>query len=115
MSHARAFVLLFVLAATLCAYAKDKVKDKDKAQPEGWLAITQQDLAIKEVPNDSGADAIQLFMSYCKDDDAKFISVYHRIKILSDAGRKRTDVEIPSYKTRRAGTHLTNPGGPLQN
>jgi hypothetical protein len=47
------------------------------------------------VPNDPGADAIQLYMSYYKDDDAKFISVYKRIKILRESGRERADIEIP--------------------
>src|ERR1700727_2926046 len=88
MSNIRAFVLLGLLAATLSV-----AKDKDK--PEGWLPITQQDLAVKEVPNDPGADAIQLYMGYYKDDDAKFISVYHRIKILHESGKNRADVAIP--------------------
>jgi Domain of Unknown Function with PDB structure (DUF3857) len=92
MSHVRAFVWLGLLAATL-SVAKDKDKEKDKLGE--WLPITQQDLAIKEVPNDPGADAIQLYMRYFKDDDAKFISVYHRIKILRESGKDRADVEIP--------------------
>src|SRR5580698_5060690 len=93
MSRVRTFVLLGLLAATLLAAAKNK--DKDKDQPEGWLPITQQDLAVKEVPNDPGADAIQLYMRYYKDDDANFISVYHRIKVLREAGKERADVSIP--------------------
>lgn len=93
MSHMRTFVLLAFLAATLVAAAKDKNKDKD--QPEGWLPITQQDLAVKEVPNDPGADAIQLYMRYYKDDDANFVSVYHRIKVLRESGKDRADVNIP--------------------
>ncbi|MBZ5504236.1 MAG: DUF3857 and transglutaminase domain-containing protein [Acidobacteriia bacterium] len=76
---------------------KDKDNDKEKP-PQGWLPITQQDLAIKEVPHDPGADAIQLYMSYYKDDDARFISVYKRIKILrepKDPANDRANVEIP--------------------
>jgi hypothetical protein len=69
--------------------------DKAKDQSEDWLPITQQDLAIKDVPGDPGADAIQLYHSYYKDDDAKFISEYRRIKILNEAARKRADIEIP--------------------
>ena len=34
-------------------------------------------------------------MRYYKDDDAKFISVYHRIKILRESGKDRADIEIP--------------------
>lgn len=93
MSHMRTFVLLGLLVAALVAAAKDKNKDKD--QPEGWLPITQQDLAVKDVPNDPGADAIQLYMRYYKDDDANYFSVYHRIKVLRESGKDQADVNIP--------------------
>ncbi|HEX3092118.1 MAG TPA: transglutaminase domain-containing protein [Candidatus Angelobacter sp.] len=95
MSRAPAFVLLLLLISGLNLAAKDK----DKESPAGWLPITQQDLAVKDVPHDPGADAIQLYMSYYQDDDAKFVSVYKRIKILRqgalEPGRKLVDVEIP--------------------
>jgi hypothetical protein len=67
---------------------------KTRNLPSGWLPITQQDFSINEVPNDPGADAIQLYMSYYKDDDSRFISVYKRIRILRESGRERADVEI---------------------
>ena len=89
MSHKPVMVLLLLVVSGLFA------KNKDSEKPEGWLPITQQDLSIKGVPNDPGADAIQLYMSYYKDDDAKFISVYKRIKILRESGRERADIEIP--------------------
>jgi len=97
MSRALAFIMSFLLISGLNLAAKDK--DKDKESPGGWLPITQQDLAVKDVPGDPGADAIQLYMSYYKDDDAKFISVYKRIKILRqgalEPSRNLVDVEIP--------------------
>jgi len=97
MLRARSFVISLLLISGLSLAAKDK--DKDKESPPGWLPITQQDLAVKDVPHDPGADAIQLYMSYYKDDDARFISVYKRIKILRQGalapGRKLVDVEIP--------------------
>jgi hypothetical protein len=34
-------------------------------------------------------------MRYYKDDDANFISVYHRIKVLRESGKRRADVNIP--------------------
>jgi hypothetical protein len=95
MSCKQAFVLLLLLISGFNLAAKGKDKDKDKADPGGWLPITQQDLAIHDVPHDPGADAIQLYMSYYKDDDSKFISVYKRIKVLRESGRSRADVEIP--------------------
>ena len=95
MSRKQAIVLLLLLFSGLNLFAKNK----DKENPEGWLPITQQDLSVRDVPNDPGADAIQLYMGYYKDDDARFISVYKRIKILREGalqpGRKLVDVEIP--------------------
>ena len=91
MSCKQTIVLLVLLVSALSLFAKTK----DKEYHEGWLPITQQDLSVKEVPNDPGADAIQLYMSYYKDDDAKFISVYKRIRILRESGRERANVEIP--------------------
>ena len=91
MLQARSFAFVLLIASALCLSAKDNNKEK----PEGWLPITQQDLAIKEVPRDPGAGAIQLYMRYYKDDDAKFVSVYKRIKILRESGRERANVEIP--------------------
>jgi hypothetical protein len=97
MYYARTLALIFLLSATLYAGNKDKEKGSDKI--EGWLPITQQDLAVKEVPNDPGADAIQLYMSYYKDEDADFLAVYKRIKILREGAlqpsRAIVDVEIP--------------------
>ena len=95
MSRTPVIVLLLLLISGVALFGKTK----DKESPEGWLPITQQELSVKEVPNAPGADAIQLYMSYYKDDDAKFISVYKRIKILREGalqpGRKLVDVEIP--------------------
>jgi hypothetical protein len=96
MSHVRSFALMLLLLASVSLAAKDKDNGPDK--PQGWLPITPQDLAIKEVPHDPGADAIQLYMGYYKDDDARFISVYKRIKILrapKDSASDRANVEIP--------------------
>jgi hypothetical protein len=82
MSRQQCIVLLLLLISALSVFAKNK----DKGYPDGWLPITPQELLVKEVPNDPGADAIQLYMAYYKDDDAKFISVYKRIKILREGG-----------------------------
>jgi hypothetical protein len=95
MSRQQGIVLSLLLISALSVFAKNK----DKGYPEAWLPITPQELSVKNVPNDPGADAIQLYMSYYKDDDAKFISVYKRIKILREGalqpGKGLVDVEIP--------------------
>ena len=61
---------------------------------EEWLPITPQDWQVKDAPGNPGASAIQLYLSYYKDDNDKFISVYKRLKILRDPGKKYADVEI---------------------
>jgi hypothetical protein len=97
MFYARTLALIFLLSATLYAGNKDKEKANDKI--EGWLPVTQQDFAVKEVPNDPGADAIQLYMSYYRNEDEGFLAVYKRVKILREGalapGRTLVDVEIP--------------------
>jgi hypothetical protein len=66
-------------------------------QRQSWLPITPQDLAIREVPGNAGASAIQLYFSqYIDDNDANNEGeyVYRRIKILNEKGNKYADVEI---------------------
>ena len=64
------------------------------AQKEDWLPITQQDLEIKQVPGNPGADAVQLyFADYINDQDQNEF-FYYRIKILNEKGNRHADVEI---------------------
>ena len=64
------------------------------AQKEDWQPITQQDLEIKQVPDNPGADAVQLYYANYIDDSVGSEFVYHRIKILTESGKKYADVEI---------------------
>jgi len=64
-------------------------------QSRDWLDVSPADLAIKEVPGDPGAPAIQLYYADYHDDDSGLQFYYHRIKILNDAGREYANVEIP--------------------
>ena len=64
-------------------------------QSRDWLEISPADLAIKAVPGDPGAPAIQLYYADYHDDDSGLQFFYHRIKILNDEGRKYANVEIP--------------------
>jgi hypothetical protein len=66
-------------------------------QRQAWLPITAQDLAIREVPGNPGASAIQLFYSqYIDDSDANNEGeyIYRRLKILNENGNRYADVEI---------------------
>ena len=66
-------------------------------QNQDWLEITPQDREIKEVPGDPGASAIQLYFADYRDDDVRYQFIYHRIKILTEEGKKHANVEIPIF------------------
>jgi hypothetical protein len=66
-------------------------------QSQEWLEVTAQDREIKEAPGDPGASAIQLFFADYRDDDVKYQFIYHRIKILTEEGKKHANVEIPIF------------------
>jgi len=67
------------------------------AQNQDWREITTQDREIKDVPGDPGASAIQLFFADYRDDDVRYQFFYHRIKILTEEGRKYANIEIPIF------------------
>jgi hypothetical protein len=72
-----------VLSVTYCS-----------AQKEDWLPVTQQDHDVKEVPNNPGADAIQLYYADYIDDQEGYEFLYQRIKVLNEKGKSHADVEI---------------------
>lgn len=89
--------LVCILAIFLCSVAAVAQIKTD------WLPITPQDLAVKEVPGNPGAPAIQLYYSDQIDDRTPQMGgeefVYQRIKILSEKALRPhpegyADVEI---------------------
>ncbi len=71
---------------------------------------------MKEVPYNPGAPAIQLYFSYYKDDNEKFLSVYRRIKILTEAGKKYADAEIeidPGESLKQLMARTLHPDGTI--
>lgn len=86
----RALGIAFFLVCLICPASCFSDKNED------WLPITSQDLQVKEVPGDAMAAAIQLYYSDLIDDSNQSEFIYHRIKILSEKGRKWADVEIPA-------------------
>ena len=83
------FAALVSLMAMVC-----RTSSAQKPSSDDWLPVTQQDLQIKNVPGNSNSSALQVYFSYFKNDNENFISVYKRINILNDAGKKYADVEI---------------------
>jgi len=67
-------------------------------QKQDWLPIPPKDWAVKEVPGDPGASAIQLYYAEHNDDHLGTKFFYHRIKILTERALQpgaSADVEIP--------------------
>ena len=82
-----AVALVLALSPLLCV--------ADSAPKEDWLPVTPQDLQYKEVPNNPGVTAVQLYYAnYINDIDHREF-YYFRIKILKEDGMKYADVEIP--------------------
>ncbi|MBS1850719.1 MAG: DUF3857 and transglutaminase domain-containing protein [Acidobacteria bacterium] len=65
------------------------------SQAADWPPITPEEQSLNSVPNQPGAAAIILFHQETDDDLMHYHSVTMRIKILTDAGRKYGDVQLP--------------------
>ena len=65
-----------------------------------WPAISPQDMKMTDVAQQKGASAVVLLREEITDDPKNYKSVYMRIKILTEAGRRYADVQIP-YARRR--------------
>lgn len=60
-----------------------------------WPPVTKEELSLKDVPNVADAPAVVLFHEEIDDDIVHYRQVYYRIKILTEAGRKYADVQVP--------------------
>ena len=60
-----------------------------------WPPIAPEDLKMTELSELKGAPAVVLLREEIADDPNNYHSVYMRIKILTEAGRRYADVEIP--------------------
>jgi uncharacterized protein DUF3857/transglutaminase superfamily protein len=65
-----------------------------QAQKEDWQPITKQDLEMKAVPGNPGADAVQLYYADFINDQEDTEFFYVRIKILNEKGKSHADVEL---------------------
>lgn len=79
-------ILFFLTCSSLIAFGVD------------WAAISPDELQMKDLPEQPGAPAFVLFHEEVDDDGHSFHSLYMRIKVLTEAGRKHADVQIPYYK-----------------
>jgi Domain of Unknown Function with PDB structure (DUF3857)/Transglutaminase-like superfamily len=60
-----------------------------------WPPITPEEQALKDVAQQPGASAVILERQEIADDLNNYHSTYKRIKVLTEAGRKNADVELP--------------------
>jgi hypothetical protein len=81
-----ALAALLSLALTMPAHADE------------WQPITPEDLQMKREPKAPAAAAIYLYRQVDRNDADSTESIYSRIKILTDEGRKHANVEIPYLK-----------------
>ena len=66
-----------------------------------WPAVSKEELAMADDPANPGAAAILLYREVSQDDIKALSTEYRRIKVLTDAGKKYADIEIP-YADRAA-------------
>lgn len=70
------------------------------SKTQDFRAATPEELAMKNVPGDAGAEAAILDWVRIDDDNESTSSEYYRIKILSEEGKKHAEIEIayaPGY------------------
>jgi hypothetical protein len=60
-----------------------------------WPPVPKEELDFKSVPNVPDAPAVVLYHEEIDDDTIHYHQVYFRIKILTEAGRKYADVQVP--------------------
>jgi hypothetical protein len=63
-----------------------------------WPAVSKEELSFNSVPNVPDAPAVILFHEEIDDDTIHYRQIYYRIKILTEAGRKYADVQVPYDK-----------------
>ncbi len=83
------FMLPWLLAFSLLAQTPEAVKPRPP--------VTQEDLAMTDLPELPGAPAVCLFYERIDDREKSERSVFKRIKILTPAGRDFANLEIPYY------------------
>jgi hypothetical protein len=84
-----------ILVVFLCLTAAVSVSAGGFSQAQGFRAATPEELAMKGVPGDEGAEAAILDWVRVDDDQASVSSEYVRIKIFTEAGVKHSDIELP--------------------
>lgn len=62
-----------------------------------WTAPTPEELSMTSIPEVPGAAAVFLYKEEVADDSLHMQSFYYRIKVLTEGGKSRGDIELPYY------------------
>jgi hypothetical protein len=98
-------LLVLFLAAANAAWAED------------WQPIAPEDLTMRSTPKAPNAPAIYLYREVDRDDNEPAETIYERIKILTEEGRDRANIEVPylkgSQSVRIYGARTIRPDGSI--
>jgi hypothetical protein len=67
------------------------------AAAQGWPALSDEEKAMTDCPQQPGAEAIWLRRETVTDHESMETRVFKRLKILKESGRDRANIEIPYY------------------
>jgi len=100
-------VPLFVLCAAVCSAAV-------YAAPQDWPTVTEEEKAIKDCPGQPGAAAVYLLRVQISNDNDRTFRVFHRLKILTPAGKEYGNVEVPfseAWQVKEIKARVVRPDG----
>ena len=86
-----------ILSLFLCLVSLLTLTPSARASDD-WLPISPEELKMTSEPKAPGAPAIYLYRQVDRDDADSRETVYARIKIFTEEGRKYADVELPFVK-----------------
>ena len=75
-----------------------------------WTTPTAEELAMTSIPEVPGAPAVYLFTEQTADDSLHMKSYYVRLKVLTEGGKERANVELP-YSTGLGSAGVTDIAG----
>ncbi|RPJ02263.1 MAG: DUF3857 domain-containing protein [Candidatus Aminicenantes bacterium] len=85
---------------------------------KSWPPVSPEELAMKDYPQQPGAAAVILYREEITDGETFATSVFRRLKVLTEAGREYSNIEIPfvtgSTKITGIQARVVPPEGPAR-
>jgi hypothetical protein len=88
-------VVSAIILAGLCILGSAR-----QAAAQEWPPVTDEEKALKDCPQQPGAPAVFLFREETTSHKTWTTTYYFRLKILTQAGRERANIEIPAVQGR---------------